>query len=213
MSDPGEAIRRRGNTRRRLIAAAAHLFETSGTIAQSVEDISRQAGFTRGAFYSNFATVDELYLAVHQEQAAIVWGRLGSALDAQLSGEHPHAGLDEAVGHLLESIPESREWFSLRTVLLSKAAADASFARTMTIDGGEAVSQLGERFAALAALHGRVSVVEASVLAKAVVSAHVGAVSLSPVDADTARTQRVVVAAVLRGLTVESSDAGQLAQS
>ena len=204
MSDPETTVRRRGNTRRRLIDAAAHLFEASGTIAQSVEDISRQAGFTRGAFYSNFATVEQIYLALHQEQAAVVWGRLGAALDAQLSGDHAGVTLDEAVGHLLASIPESREWFSLRTVLLSKAAADPSFARNLMIDGGEAVSQLGERFAALAALHGRVPVVEASVLAKAVVSAHVGAVSLSPVDTETADTQRVVVAAVLRGLTVES---------
>ncbi len=202
MSDSGSTGRNRGETRRRLLTAAAELFETSGTIAQSVEDIARRAGFTRGAFYSNFATVEQLYLALHQEQAAAVWERLSVALDEQLLGAHPAGSLDEAVGHLLDALPASRDWFSLRTVLLSKAGADPAFAQDMIMtDGGQRLSELGDRFAALAALHGRAPVVEASVLAKAVIAAHVGAVGLSPVDAETSTTQRVVVTAVLRGLT------------
>lgn len=198
-------LRRRIETRRRLLAAAAELFDERGTIGQSVEELSTRAGYTRGAFYSNFATVDELYLALHQEQSAVVWVRLHHAIDVEVSAPTAETTLDEAVGRLLDSLPGDREWFSLRAVLLAKAAADPAFAGAMSIDRGEVASELGERLAAFARVHGRDPVVGASELAKAVVAAHVGAVGLAPVDADASRTRRTVVAAVIRGLTEESS--------
>jgi AcrR family transcriptional regulator len=207
--DNGERtpIRRRSETRRRLLAAAATLFERSGTISQRVEDICAQAGFTRGAFYSNFTGVDQLYLALHEEQAAKVWERLHLALDAQAGEVGREETLDDAVRVLLDAMPAGREWFSLRSVLLARAAADPAFAERMMIDDGRAARDLGERFVALAAVHGRVPVVEASVLAKAVVAAHVGTVSQWPVDAGALLTQRLTIAAVLRGLTVEAAAA------
>ncbi|PPF38122.1 hypothetical protein C5B93_06795 [Rathayibacter sp. AY1A2] len=197
-------VRRRSETRRRLLAAAAELFESTGTIGQRVEDICAQAGFTRGAFYSNFAGVDQLFLALHEEQAARVWGSLQEALDVQLQEEHRAATLDGAVRSLLDALPSSREWFSLRSVLLARAAADPEFAERMMIDDDRVSRELGERFAALAAVHGRVPAVESAVLAKAVVAAHVGSVSQWPVDTSAELTQRLVVAAVIRGLTVEA---------
>lgn len=198
-------VRRRSETRKRLLAAAATLFEASGTISQSVEDICARAGFTRGAFYSNFTGVDQLYLALHEEQAARVWARLQSALDAQLAEGTREATLDAAVSFLLEALPDSREWFSLRSVLLARAAADPEFAARMTMDDAHVARELGDRFVALAAVHNRVPVVDAAVLAKAVVAAHVGAVSQSPVDVSATDTQRLTVAAVIRGLTVDSA--------
>lgn len=199
-------VRRRSETRRRLLSAAATLFEATGTITQSVEEICSRAGFTRGAFYSNFSSVDQLYLALHQEQAAIVWERLHAALDKQLAEPGREATLDDAVGQLLGSLPAGREWFSLRAVLLAKAAADTSFAESMMIDDEHVADELGSRFIALAAAHRRVPVVEPSLLAKAVVAAHVGAVSQAPVDVDPTRTQRAAVAGVIRGLTVAESE-------
>ncbi|WP_423920955.1 TetR/AcrR family transcriptional regulator [Frigoribacterium sp. 2-23] len=197
--------RHRSETRRRLLVAAAGLFEDTGTIRQSVGDICTRAGFTRGAFYSNFTSVDDLYLALHQEQAASVWHRLWAALDTQLADDTHEPTLEGAVGQLLAALPESREWFSLRSVLLARAAADPVFAEGMLMDDTHAVGELGDRFVALAAVHGRVPVVDATQLAKSVVAAHIGALSQSAVDSDAGRTQRVTVAAVLRGLTVEGA--------
>jgi AcrR family transcriptional regulator len=51
-------------TRMRLIEAAEALFIRKGFDRASVEDISEMAGFTRGAFYSNFADKGQLFLAV-----------------------------------------------------------------------------------------------------------------------------------------------------
>jgi len=51
-------------TRMRLIEAAETLFIRRGFDGASVEDISEMAGYTRGAFYSNFTDKDQVFLAV-----------------------------------------------------------------------------------------------------------------------------------------------------
>ena len=58
----GVTSRRRETTRRRLLDAAAQVFAEEGLDAASVEAICERAGFTRGAFYSNFDSKDELFL-------------------------------------------------------------------------------------------------------------------------------------------------------
>lgn len=61
-SRPG--TRRREQTRARLLDAAHEVFAEVGMDAASVETICERAGFTRGAFYSNFESKDELFLAL-----------------------------------------------------------------------------------------------------------------------------------------------------
>jgi AcrR family transcriptional regulator len=61
----------RDDTRDKLFEAAARVFEEQGINASSIETIAAAAGFTRGAFYSNFASKDELIVAMledHVEQ-------------------------------------------------------------------------------------------------------------------------------------------------
>jgi AcrR family transcriptional regulator len=59
---------RREHTRERLVAAAIQVFAERGVIGASVEAICEQAGFTRGAFYSNFSDKDELVFGVLQHE-------------------------------------------------------------------------------------------------------------------------------------------------
>ncbi|WP_223626825.1 TetR/AcrR family transcriptional regulator [Microbacterium sp. EST19A] len=56
------ATRSRENTRARLLEAAAQVFAEVGLDGASVEAVCERAGFTRGAFYSNFESKDELFL-------------------------------------------------------------------------------------------------------------------------------------------------------
>jgi AcrR family transcriptional regulator len=61
----------RDDTRDKLFEAAAQVFEEQGINAASIETIAAAAGFTRGAFYSNFDSKDELIVAMledHVEQ-------------------------------------------------------------------------------------------------------------------------------------------------
>src|SRR6266567_2960444 len=62
----------RDDTRDRLFDAAARMFEEDGIGGASIEAIAAAAGFTRGAFYSNFKSKDELIIAMledHVEQS------------------------------------------------------------------------------------------------------------------------------------------------
>src|SRR5215471_20575779 len=62
----------RDDTRDKLFEAAARVFEDQGISAASIEAIAAAAGFTRGAFYSNFDSKDELIVAMledHVEQS------------------------------------------------------------------------------------------------------------------------------------------------
>ncbi|KAA9149639.1 TetR/AcrR family transcriptional regulator [Microbacterium lushaniae] len=54
--------RGREATRQRLLDAAAEVFAEVGLDATSVESVCERAGFTRGAFYSNFASKEEMFL-------------------------------------------------------------------------------------------------------------------------------------------------------
>ena len=53
---------RREQTREHLLEAARKIFVKKGLAATSVEDIAEAAGYTRGAFYSNFDSKPELLL-------------------------------------------------------------------------------------------------------------------------------------------------------
>jgi AcrR family transcriptional regulator len=60
----------RDDTREKLFEAAARVFERDGTGGASIEAIAAEAGFTRGAFYSNFRSKDELIIAMLEDHVA-----------------------------------------------------------------------------------------------------------------------------------------------
>jgi AcrR family transcriptional regulator len=64
----------RDDTREKLFEASARVFEEQGIGGASIEAIAAAAGFTRGAFYSNFKSKDELIIAMledHVEQSIL----------------------------------------------------------------------------------------------------------------------------------------------
>jgi len=77
----------RDDTRQRLFLAAARLFETQGIGATSIDAIAAEAGFTRGAFYSNFPGKDDLIVAMLEDHAV-----KSLAHYRQLLAEHADAG-------------------------------------------------------------------------------------------------------------------------
>ena len=60
----------REETRRRLFEAAAEVFAREGVGGATVEQIAAAAGFTRGAFYSNFSGKEELAVAMLDDHLA-----------------------------------------------------------------------------------------------------------------------------------------------
>ena len=57
----------RDETRDKLFEAATRVFEEQGIGSASIEAIAAAAGFSRGAFYSNFKSKDELIIAMLED--------------------------------------------------------------------------------------------------------------------------------------------------
>ena len=54
-------------TRRKLLRAAERIFARDGFEAARLEDIAAAAGYTRGAFYANFDSKEELFMALLED--------------------------------------------------------------------------------------------------------------------------------------------------
>src|SRR5271168_4284467 len=58
---------RRDATRRKLQLAAEKIFARDGYEAARLEDIAARAGYTRGAFYANFASKEDIFFALLEQ--------------------------------------------------------------------------------------------------------------------------------------------------
>lgn len=76
-----ETTPRREITQLRLIEAAIEQFASRGIDATSVEQLSEAAGFTRGAFYSNFGSKDDLCLAILEHQRDVMVSELARTFE------------------------------------------------------------------------------------------------------------------------------------
>jgi len=99
-------------TRMRLIEAAERLFIRKGFDDASVEEISETAGYSRGAFYSNFDNKEQVFLAVIDR-------RRPRALD----------GIFEHVSEPEARIAAVRDWFSSQWRLKDFIALRMEFSR------------------------------------------------------------------------------------
>jgi AcrR family transcriptional regulator len=59
---------RKARTRGQLVEAADRLFKRDGFHATSVDAVADEAGYTKGAVYSNFASKEELFFAVYERR-------------------------------------------------------------------------------------------------------------------------------------------------
>ncbi len=71
----------RFDTQNRLIAATRRIIIDEGVEATSLEHICKAAGFSRGAFYSNFASKDSLLAALAEDEYAALIERLRRTVD------------------------------------------------------------------------------------------------------------------------------------
>ncbi|GAA2904616.1 AcrR family transcriptional regulator [Microbacterium keratanolyticum] len=138
--------RSRENTRARLLDAAAQVFAEVGLEGASVENICERAGFTRGAFYSNFESKDALFLELTSVVAAarletiraridafVARGMLGSDLDAlELVHQIMETGMDDRLDVMLMS--EIRN-HALRSPLFAEAYLVQEQKMTASIEG------------------------------------------------------------------------------
>ena len=154
---------RRERTRERLLDAAAQVFAALGFGAASVEAITDAAGFTRGAFYSNFESKEELFLALTDRQARAHIAALEVAV-AGLGGDVVHdrhvdrSAIRTVLGIVTEGKAPEARWHVVNVEFELLAMRDPAIAsawrtqqRTLRAELAEALTRLlaplGLRFA------------------------------------------------------------------
>lgn len=73
-------------TRARLLEAAAHVFARRGYHVATLEEVAAEAGYTKGAVYSNFESKEALFLALVDEEIAKRVREISAVVDAGASG-------------------------------------------------------------------------------------------------------------------------------
>lgn len=105
--------RKRQQTRERLMDAAYELFAEEGVHATSIEAIAEAAGFTRGAFYSNFESKNELFFALADREWSLRLNIVRTEI-AQFARSPAVTSLEDQVSELLvdvfTALPDDRKW-------------------------------------------------------------------------------------------------------
>jgi AcrR family transcriptional regulator len=174
---------RRLRTRQRLLDAALEAFVDQGFGATTVEQVCERAGFTRGAFYSNFTSLDELFLAMWEQRSTQLLTDLGALLRADQP--KPVDTVRDAVGHVLEAIPLDDGWYRVNAEFTAHALRNAGLRRVMAAREEAILATLLPVLEELLARTGR-RIVDREALGPALVAVHDGTTVQCLIEDDTA---------------------------
>ncbi|MFE6636470.1 TetR/AcrR family transcriptional regulator [Streptomyces tendae] len=182
----GRVTRRRVRTRANLLDAAFAVFAAKGFGRVSIEEVCEAAGYSRGAFYSNFGSLDELFFALYEQRADLIAEQVTTALAA----DGPGLDVPAAVERVSEVLLLDRDWLLVKTDFLVHAARDPQVARTLLEHRARLRRAIADRLArarghtALPAVLG-----DAEEAAHAVVAAYDGVTTQLLLDRDVVRAR------------------------
>ncbi|MFI6047909.1 TetR/AcrR family transcriptional regulator [Nocardia sp. NPDC051321] len=162
--------RRRAETRERLLTAAYEAFAEEGFGKATVERVCERAGFTRGAFYSNFGSLDELFLAMWEQRSAAMLAGVRRMLD-----EIP-VGTDDvrtSIERLERAVPVDEGWYRITVEFTTHALRNPALRRVMAAREEAIVNALMPTIVAGLARIGR-TVPDPEALGQALVAVHDG---------------------------------------
>ena len=135
-------------TRERLLATALQVVACRGYDGSSIGTIVEAAGFTKGAFFSNFESKDAMLLEIMQRHYDAELVDLTALMDGAGCEDDPSGAMDRYVDQLVRNL----QWGALSVELSLRAGRDAAFAAKY--------GPVRQRFAAaLGALIGRMFMV------------------------------------------------------
>lgn len=119
-------VDRKARTRADLIAAARDVFLRRGFHAATLDEIAEEAGYTKGAVYSNFAGKDDLYLALldaHYEARVALYADM-------LLDEATFEEATRAVGRfMVQADARDPDWLPTLAEFVAHAARDETLRR------------------------------------------------------------------------------------
>jgi AcrR family transcriptional regulator len=110
-------------TTQRLLEAAQRLIAKKGLSAASVEDIAAAAGYTRGAFYSNFSSKGDLFIELLRRDHDKAMAEFSALRSDELSLDHIQARTRDLYSQLYRDTESFLNWTEARML----AARDAKF--------------------------------------------------------------------------------------
>lgn len=116
---------RRARTRDRLLDAALDVFAEEGFGRSTVEQVCERAGFSRGAFYSNFDSLDQLFLAMWERQSSRLLGGIAAAI-AEASPPPGSRDLERSARRILGVIPVEDRWYRVSAEFTAHALRNPS---------------------------------------------------------------------------------------
>ncbi|MFC7446628.1 TetR/AcrR family transcriptional regulator [Rhodococcus daqingensis] len=202
---PKRVTKRRIQTRERLLDAALLVFAEEGFGRSTVEQICERAGYTRGAFYSNFASLDELFLAMWEQRSAQMLDDVRAA-DAATRAKPPGpVTLEEMTAALLEAIPVDDRWYRITAEFTAHALRNPSLKRVMAARENAILATILPLVEAGLAAVGR-RAADPRALGRALVAVHDGTTvqCLMEPESDTVRRARTnLFVSVLRNYSEE----------
>jgi AcrR family transcriptional regulator len=115
---------KQARTRACLLAAAERIFARRGLERASVDEVAEDAGFTKGAFYANFKSKEELFLVMLDEKFAAEIERLDRALQG---GADPREQARAAGVEFIRFVRADPDWLRLYFEFVSYAARNEDF--------------------------------------------------------------------------------------
>jgi AcrR family transcriptional regulator len=113
----------RDQTTQRLLDSAQKLIAKKGLAATSVEDIAAAAGYSRGAFYSNFGGKHDLFIELLRRDHQKADAEFSALYSGDLSLDQIQAGTRELYGRLYRDNECFMNWTEARML----GARDAKF--------------------------------------------------------------------------------------
>jgi AcrR family transcriptional regulator len=80
--------------------AAFRVFADKGFGQVRIDDVCTAAGYTRGAFYSNFDSLEELFFTLYDDRLAAHRQQLRTEIEKRLDGARDRLTLPDAIGDI-----------------------------------------------------------------------------------------------------------------
>jgi len=135
--------RRRAATRARLLNAAFEVFATRGFGQATIEEVCESAGYTRGAFYSNFASLDDLFFALYEQWSDQLVSHVAESLAESVEGESIRATIERVAAALMVD----RDWILVKTEFFLYAVRTPAAATVLAVYRAELRDELARTLA------------------------------------------------------------------
>lgn len=203
------ATRRKENTRTRLVRASLDVFVEKGIDGATVDDLVTAAGFTRGAFYSNFSTKEEVFSELFGSVTEELLGIMRSAVQEAMSVHDGAIDDDRVMVAVFEAIrPFGRQWYLLYSDAISRSLRDEELRGRLATQRERLRDAIGEMVMAGIALKGERALLAPEDLAQLLVGIFVDLMLREQMDGrDVTELAATTILGTLRAFVVSDEQA------